>query len=128
MWLCQGAAAWLMVPAAASLALFVWLLTLRSAPGGGVDAATALVRPCVVGGEGLSLIKGGAATAVTVSRFAPYRRRYSHNRKNAWSQSLATPAFVRGPTCVKPMKASCIPVHHPARLDGAQPIQEGLRP
>ncbi len=39
LWLRQGWAAWLLVPAAASLALFAWLLTLHPAASGRVYAA-----------------------------------------------------------------------------------------
>ena len=39
LWLRQGKTAWLLVPAAASLALFAWLLTLHPAAAGRVYAA-----------------------------------------------------------------------------------------
>ncbi len=39
LWLKQGKSAWLLVPAAASLALFVWLLTLHPQAAGRVYAA-----------------------------------------------------------------------------------------
>ena len=39
LWLKQGASAWLLVPAAASLALFAWLLTLHPTAAGRVYAA-----------------------------------------------------------------------------------------
>lgn len=39
LWLKKGASAWLLVPAAASLALFAWLLTLHPAAAGRVYAA-----------------------------------------------------------------------------------------
>ena len=39
LWLKQGRSAWLLVPAAASLALFVWLLTLHPTAAGRVYAA-----------------------------------------------------------------------------------------
>lgn len=39
LWLKQGKTAWLLVPAAASLALFVWLLTLHPQAAGRVYAA-----------------------------------------------------------------------------------------
>lgn len=39
LWLRQGGPLWLLVPAAASLALFVWLLTLHPAASGRVYAA-----------------------------------------------------------------------------------------
>ena len=62
LWLRQGATAWLLLPAAASLALFVWLLTLHPAASGrvyaaygGVYVATELVWLRVVDGVRLSL-------------------------------------------------------------------------
>ena len=39
LWLRQGGSAWLLLPAAASLALFAWLLTLHEAASGRVYAA-----------------------------------------------------------------------------------------
>ena len=39
LWLKQGRSAWLLVPAAASLALFAWLLTLHETAAGRGDAA-----------------------------------------------------------------------------------------
>ena len=39
LWLRQGGSAWLLLPAAASLAAFAWLLTLHAAPSGRVYAA-----------------------------------------------------------------------------------------
>jgi small multidrug resistance family-3 protein len=39
LWLKKGATAWLLIPATASLALFVWLLTLHPAASGRVYAA-----------------------------------------------------------------------------------------
>jgi small multidrug resistance family-3 protein len=39
LWLKQGRSAWLLVPAAGSLALFVWLLTLHTTAAGRVYAA-----------------------------------------------------------------------------------------
>lgn len=39
LWLRQGGSAWLLVPAAASLALFAWLLTLHPSAAGRVYAA-----------------------------------------------------------------------------------------
>jgi small multidrug resistance family-3 protein len=39
LWLRQGGSAWLLLPAAASLALFAWLLTLHDAASGRVYAA-----------------------------------------------------------------------------------------
>lgn len=39
LWLKQGGTAWLLVPAAASLALFAWLLTLHATAAGRVYAA-----------------------------------------------------------------------------------------
>ena len=72
LWLRQGATAWLLLPAAASLGLFVWLLTLHPAASGrvyaaygGVYVATALVWLRVVDGARLSLTDwGGAAVAL----------------------------------------------------------------
>ena len=62
LWLRQGATAWLLLPAAASLALFVWLLTLHPAASGRVYAAyggmylaTALMWLRVVDGVRLTL-------------------------------------------------------------------------
>ena len=61
LWLKKGGSAWLLLPAAASLALFVWLLTLHpSASGrvyaayGGVYVLTALLWLRVVDGVKLS--------------------------------------------------------------------------
>lgn len=61
LWLRQDRPWWLLVPAAASLALFVWLLTLHPAASGrvyaaygGVYVATALVWLRVVGGVKLA--------------------------------------------------------------------------
>ena len=57
LWLKQGASAWLLLPAAASLALFAWLLTMHpTAAGrvyaayGGVYLATALIWLWIVDG------------------------------------------------------------------------------
>ncbi|ENO8555101.1 YnfA family protein [Yersinia enterocolitica] len=62
LWLRKGASMWLLLPAAASLALFVWLLTLHPAANGrvyaaygGVYVATALIWLRVVDGVKLSL-------------------------------------------------------------------------
>jgi small multidrug resistance family-3 protein len=61
LWLKKGGSAWLLLPAAASLALFVWLLTLHPAASGRVYAAyggvyvlTALLWLRVVDGVKLS--------------------------------------------------------------------------
>ncbi|MEN4831018.1 YnfA family protein [Pantoea vagans] len=61
LWLKKGESAWLLLPAAASLALFVWLLTLHPAASGRVYAAyggvyvlTALLWLRVVDGVKLS--------------------------------------------------------------------------
>jgi small multidrug resistance family-3 protein len=72
LWLRKGGAPWLLLPAAASLALFVWLLTLHpSASGrvyaayGGVYVATALVWLRFVDGIALSTRDwAGAAIAL----------------------------------------------------------------
>lgn len=62
LWLRKGGSIWLLVPAAVSLALFVWLLTLHPAASGrvyaaygGVYVATALVWLRVVDGVTLSM-------------------------------------------------------------------------
>ncbi|HHX0692552.1 TPA: YnfA family protein [Yersinia enterocolitica] len=62
LWLRKGASMWLLLPAAASLALFMWLLTLHPAASGrvyaaygGVYVATALIWLRVVDGVKLSL-------------------------------------------------------------------------
>jgi small multidrug resistance family-3 protein len=47
LWLKQGRSAWLLVPAALSLALFAWLLTLHPQPAGRVYAAYGGVYICV---------------------------------------------------------------------------------
>ena len=47
LWLKQGRSAWLLVPAAASLALFAWLLTLHETAAGRVYAAYGGVYICV---------------------------------------------------------------------------------
>lgn len=61
LWLRKEGSAWVLVPAAASLALFAWLLTLHPAASGriyaaygGVYVTTALVWLRVVDGVGLS--------------------------------------------------------------------------
>ncbi len=72
LWLRQGASAWLLLPAAVSLAVFVWLLTLHPAASGrvyaaygGVYVATALVWLHVVDGARLSSTDWvGAAVAL----------------------------------------------------------------
>src|SRR3982074_1338446 len=73
LWLVKGASAWLLLPAVASLALFVWLLTLHpTAAGrvyaayGGVYVAVAIVwlwLPCGNRPTAWDLV--GAAIAVT---------------------------------------------------------------
>lgn len=71
-WLRQGGPIWLLVPAAASLALFVWLLSLHPAASGriyaaygGVYVATALVWLRVVDGVRLSALDWlGAGIAI----------------------------------------------------------------
>jgi small multidrug resistance family-3 protein len=47
LWLNKGAPAWLLIPAAASLALFAWLLTLHPEAAGRVYAAYGGVYVCV---------------------------------------------------------------------------------
>ncbi len=63
LWLRKGGPIWLLVPAAVSLALFVWLLTLHPAASGrvyaaygGVYVATALIWLRVVDGVKLSAL------------------------------------------------------------------------
>ncbi|CNE21500.1 YnfA family protein [Yersinia mollaretii] len=62
LWLRKGGTIWLLLPAAASLAMFVWLLTLHPAASGrvyaaygGVYVATALIWLRVVDGVKLSV-------------------------------------------------------------------------
>ena len=72
LWLRKDGSIWLLVPAALSLAAFVWLLTLHPAASGrvyaaygGVYVATALVWLKVVDGEDLSVFDWtGAGIAV----------------------------------------------------------------
>ncbi|PEH52310.1 YnfA family protein [Yersinia kristensenii] len=72
LWLRKGGTIWLLLPAVASLALFVWLLTLHPAASGrvyaaygGVYVATALIWLRVVDGVKLSLFDWvGAAVAL----------------------------------------------------------------
>jgi len=72
LWLRKGGSIWLLAPAAASLALFVWLLTLHPAASGrvyaaygGVYVATALVWLRFVDGVKLSAYDWiGAAVAL----------------------------------------------------------------
>lgn len=72
LWLRKGGSGWLLLPAAASLALFVWLLTLHPAASGrvyaaygGVYVATALVWLRFVDGIELSTLDwAGAAIAL----------------------------------------------------------------
>ncbi|MFL4555708.1 YnfA family protein [Yersinia kristensenii] len=72
LWLRKSGTIWLLLPAAASLALFVWLLTLHPAASGrvyaaygGVYVATALIWLRVVDGVKLSVFDWvGAAVAL----------------------------------------------------------------
>ncbi len=72
LWLRQGAPAWVLLPAAASLALFAWLLTWHDAASGRVYAAyggvyigAAIVWLCVVDGVRPSVWDAtGAAVAL----------------------------------------------------------------
>ncbi|MBW5832076.1 YnfA family protein [Yersinia enterocolitica] len=73
LWLRKGASMWLLLPAAASLALFVWLLTLHPAASGrvyaaygGVYVATALIWLRVVDGVKLALFDWIGAGVVLV--------------------------------------------------------------
>ena len=83
LWLRQDGSAWLLFPAAASLALFVWLLTLHPAASGrvyaaygGVYVATALVWLWLVDGIrpngwdvlGVALMLAGMATVMLAPR------------------------------------------------------------
>lgn len=83
LWLKQGRSAWLLLPAAASLAAFVWLLTLHPAAAGrtyaaygGVYIAVALlwlwrvdrVTPTVTDLAGVALCLAGAAVIVLGAR------------------------------------------------------------
>ncbi len=68
LWLRKGGPAWLLLPAAASLALFAWLLTLHPAASGrvyaaygGVYVASALVWLRVVDGVKLSALDWAGA-------------------------------------------------------------------
>lgn len=68
LWLRHGGSGWLLLPAAASISLFVWLLTLHPAPSGqvyaaygGVYVATALVWLRLVDGIRLSVLDWAGA-------------------------------------------------------------------
>ena len=82
LWLRKGGSVWLLVPAAASLALFAWLLTLHPdasgriyAAYGGVYVSVALVWLWAVDGvrPGMWDVVGGAVTLVgmAIIAFAP---------------------------------------------------------
>ena len=86
LWLNQRASPWVLVPAAGSLVLFVWLLTLHPAASGrvyaaygGVYVATALVWLWLVDGikptlwdiSGAGLALAGMAVIVLAPRAAP---------------------------------------------------------
>lgn len=82
LWLREGKSAWLLAPAALSLALFAWLLTLHPAAAGrtyaaygGVYIATALVWLWAVEGQGPTkwdLVGGAIALAgMAVIALAP---------------------------------------------------------
>jgi small multidrug resistance family-3 protein len=73
LWLRKGGSIWLLLPAAASLVLFVWLLTLHPAASGrvyaaygGVYIATALVWLHFVEGIKLSVYDWIGATVVLI--------------------------------------------------------------
>lgn len=87
LWLREGKSVWLLVPAAASLALFAWLLTLHPqaagrvyAAYGGVYVGTALawlwwadgVRPTPSDWLGVGLCLAGMAVIMFGSRATPY--------------------------------------------------------
>ena len=89
LWLKQGRSAWLLLPAAASLALFVWLLSLHpTAAGrvyaayGGVYVAVAIlwlwavdkVRPTLTDWVGVGVCILGMAIIIFGPRFAPAMR------------------------------------------------------
>jgi small multidrug resistance family-3 protein len=82
LWLKKGASVWLLLPAAAALALFVWLLTLHAtatgrvyAAYGGVYVATAITWLWVVDGLRPTVWDGvGALVAISgmaIIMFAP---------------------------------------------------------
>lgn len=86
LWLNQRAPAWVLLPAALSLALFVWLLTLHPAAAGrvyaaygGVYVATALawlwlvdgIRPQWWDWVGVGVVLAGVAILVLAPRTAP---------------------------------------------------------
>ncbi|TDR39677.1 small multidrug resistance family-3 protein [Tahibacter aquaticus] len=86
LWLRQGRSAWLLVPAAASLALFAWLLTLHPTAAGRVYAAyggvyigvamvwlmaVEKVRPTATDWLGVAVCFVGMAIIMTGSRAAP---------------------------------------------------------
>jgi small multidrug resistance family-3 protein len=82
LWLRQGRPAWLLAPAAASLAMFAWLLSLHPAAAGrtyatygGVYVATALVWLWLVDGQRPDRwdLVGGAVTilGMAIIAFAP---------------------------------------------------------
>lgn len=82
LWLHKGAPAWVLLPAAASLVLFVWLLTLHPAAAGrvyaaygGVYVATALVWLWAVDGIRPTVwdLTGGAVAVagMAIIMFAP---------------------------------------------------------
>lgn len=83
LWLRKGGSIWLLLPAAASLALFVWLLTLHPAASGRVYAAyggvyvvTALIWLRVVDGVKLSAfdwVGAGVALAGMLTIVAGWR-------------------------------------------------------
>ena len=85
LWLKRDGSPWLLLPAAASLALFVWLLTLHPQPAGrvyaaygGVYVAVALlwlwrvdgIRPTVWDFAGAAIMLGGMAIIMLAPRHA----------------------------------------------------------
>ena len=66
LWLKQGRSAWLFVPAAASLALFAWLLTLHETAAGRVYA----------GGSGAAGCSGATGDSVAGAPPAPGETRF----------------------------------------------------
>jgi small multidrug resistance family-3 protein len=81
LWLRKGASAWLLVPAAASLALFAWLLTLHPAAAGRVYAAYGGVYVAVALGW---LWRSGGCGSWTVSAPPPGTWPGWLSRSRAW--------------------------------------------
>ena len=87
LWLHKGGPMWLLIPAAMSLALFVWLLTLHPAASGrvyaaygGVYVATALVWLRVVDGVKLSALDWTGAGVISLYTTLPVQYADRNNR------------------------------------------------